>query len=200
MATIDFWGETYEVPEGHVCVHTRAVSGGEGGLNRNFDYFPSDELEKAAPTYDGCDLVFVDHHYQFTDDLDSYDDGIDRSRTRGYVMAQHYDPETDFHALLYFYGYGGAALYLAFCAWFPLLALWRLVKHRRRFWQYPWVPAGTFLLQLALGFGAALLSGSVLRRPSVTVYLALAAALLAHCLTRWDREQNAGCAGGKNMV
>lgn len=95
MAEIDFWGETYEVPEGHVCVHTRAVSGGEGGLNRNFDYFPSDELEKAAPTYDGCDLVFVDHHYQFTDDLDSYDDGIDRSRTRGYVMAQHYDPETD---------------------------------------------------------------------------------------------------------
>lgn len=95
MAEIDFWGETYEVPDGHVCIHARAVSGGDGGLNRNFDYFPSDELERAAHTYDGCDLVFVDHHYQFTDDLDSYDDGIDRSRTRGYVMAQHYDPETD---------------------------------------------------------------------------------------------------------
>lgn len=117
-----------------------------------------------------------------------------------YIGENNYDPETDFHALLYFYGYGGAALYLAFCAWFPLLALWQLIKHRRRFWQYPWVPAGTFLLQLALGFGAALLSGSVLRRPSVTVYLALAAALLAHCLARWDREQNAGCAGEKNMV
>lgn len=117
-----------------------------------------------------------------------------------YIGENNYDPETDFHALLYFYGYGGAALYLAFCAWFPLLALWQLIKHRRRFWQYPWVPAGTFLLQLALGFGAALLSGSVLRRPSVTVYLALAAALLSHCLTRWDREQNAGCAGEKNMV
>ena len=29
---------------------------------------------------------------------------------------------------------------------------------------------------------------------------ALATALLAHSLTRWDREQNAGCAGEKNMV
>lgn len=95
MAEIDFWGETYEVPDGHVCIHTRAVSAGDGGLNRNFDYFPSDELERAAHTYDGCDLVFVDHRYQFTDDLDSYDDGIDRSRTRGYVMAQHYDADSD---------------------------------------------------------------------------------------------------------
>lgn len=96
MAEIEFWGDVYEVPEGYLCVHTRAVSGGERGLNRNFDYFPSDELEAAAHTYDGCDLVFVDHTYTFTDDdADEYDDGIDRSRTRGYVMAQHYDPESD---------------------------------------------------------------------------------------------------------
>ena len=73
------------------------------------------------------------------------------SMAESYIGENNYDPETDFHALLFFYGYGGAALYLAFCAWFPLLALWQLVKHRRRFWQYPWVPAGTFLLQLALG-------------------------------------------------
>lgn len=95
MASIDFWGETYEVPRGYVAVHTRAVTAGDGGLNRNFDYFPSDELEKAAPTYDGCDLVFVDHTYTFTDDEGEYEDGIDRSRTRGYVAAQHYDPGTD---------------------------------------------------------------------------------------------------------
>lgn len=95
MASIDFWGEIYEVPRGYVAVHTRAVTAGDGGLNRNFDYFPSDELEKAAPTYDGCDLVFVDHTYTFTDDESEYEDGIDRSRTRGYVAAQHYDPDTD---------------------------------------------------------------------------------------------------------
>lgn len=95
MASIDFWGETYEVPTGYVAVHTRAVTAGDGGLNRNFDFFPSDELEKAAPTYEGCDLVFVDHTYTFTDDQNEYEDGIDRSRTRGYVAAQHYDPDTD---------------------------------------------------------------------------------------------------------
>lgn len=96
MASIDFWGQIYEVPRGYVAVHTRAVTAGEGGLNRNFDFFPSDELERAAPTYDGCDLVFVDHTYTFTDDdASDYDDGIDRSRTRGYVAAQHYDPDTD---------------------------------------------------------------------------------------------------------
>lgn len=95
MASIDFWGETYEVPRGYVAVHTRAVTAGDGGLNRNFDFFPSDELEKAAPTYEGCDLVFVDHTYTFTDDQNEYEDGIDRSRTRGYVAAQHYDPDTD---------------------------------------------------------------------------------------------------------
>lgn len=96
MASIDFWGETYEVPTGYVAVHTRAVTAGDGGLNRNFDFFPSDELEKAASTYDGCDLVFVNHTYTFTDDdASDYDDGIDRSRTRGYIMAQHYDQDSD---------------------------------------------------------------------------------------------------------
>lgn len=42
------------------------------------------------------------HTYTYHDDDPSnYEDGIDRSRTRGFVVAQHYDAETeDLHLLI----------------------------------------------------------------------------------------------------
>lgn len=108
-----------------------------------------------------------------------------------YAKAQigvtNYDPENDFPALRYFYGYVGAALYVGYCLYFPLLALWHLVRKLRSFFSYPWVEAGTYLAMLAFGFGAAQFSGQVLRKPSVTVYLSLAAALLLGLFSR-ERE------------
>lgn len=58
MPTMDFFGQTYEVDDSYILVATRAV---KAEVNRNFDCFEPDELEKAAHTYDNCDLVFVDH-------------------------------------------------------------------------------------------------------------------------------------------
>ena len=61
------------------------------------------------------------------------------------------------------------------------------MRKLRSFFSYPWVEAGTYLAMLAFGFGAAQFSGQVLRKPSVTVYLSLAAALLLGLFSR-ERE------------
>lgn len=91
MPSMEFFGNTYEVDDDYLLVATRAV---KAEVNRNFDCFLPEELEAAAHTYDGCDQIFVDHTYTKTTDLASeYEDGIDRSRTRGFVVAQHYDPD-----------------------------------------------------------------------------------------------------------
>ena len=99
MPTAEFFGKTYTV-EGVILIKTIAVHAGR--INRNFDMFEPDELEAAAHTYDNCNLVFVDHEYGATDeDLSAFEDGIDRSRTRGFIVAEHYDSETqDLHCLM----------------------------------------------------------------------------------------------------
>lgn len=92
----------------------------------------------------------------------------------------NYDPENDFQPLLYYYGYVGVGLYLAVWA----LVLWQLlrdfIRRRKRYYRV-WI--GVLGTALALGLGAALFSGQVLRRPNVTVYLSVALALLV-CYTR----------------
>ena len=91
------------------------------------------------------------------------------------VGSHIYDPENDFPAVLYYYGYLGTALYFAFAAYFVLASLRALVKDWRRVVTIEFaVPAMT----LALMLGGAQFSGQVLRKPSVTVYGSVAAALL----------------------
>lgn len=91
LPTIEFFDDEYEVPEGYIAVRTRAVRNAE---NFNLDFFPLDEMRKAARTYEGCGNVFVDHTYKLTKDNNQYEDGIDRSRSRGYVMAQRMEGDT----------------------------------------------------------------------------------------------------------
>lgn len=100
MPTMDFFGQTYEVDDSYILVATRAVKAGRPNLN--FDMFEADELKRAASTYDDCDQVFVEHTYVKTTDLASnYEDGIDRSRTRGFVVAEHYvDEDQTLHLLM----------------------------------------------------------------------------------------------------
>lgn len=121
----------------------------------------------------------------------------------------NYDPENDFPALRYYYGYAGLLLYGGFCAYFPLLALWRLLRNFRRFWDFISVELGAYALMLCLGLGAAQFSGQVLRKPSVTVYLSLACALLLRYLGRWGKGKGENerksqpaphCAGAGNVV
>lgn len=86
-----------------------------------------------------------------------------------------YAPENDFPALLYFNGYLGAALYLICVLGIILYAAAEFIR------RFPTLLNAEFItaaIMLALGLGAALISGNVLRRPNVTVYLSLAAATL----------------------
>jgi hypothetical protein len=84
MPQTEFFGKTYSVSDDYILVKTIAV---REELNRNFDYFPREELEKSWEQYGEVDLVFVDHTYKKSTDSNYYEDGIDRSRTRGFVVA-----------------------------------------------------------------------------------------------------------------
>lgn len=92
------------------------------------------------------------------------------------INGNTYDAENDFPALLCYYGWLGAGLYCCFAGAFFLLALAGLIKNFRHFRQYASPELISYSMMLALGLGAAQFSGNVMRRPSVTVYLSLAAA------------------------
>lgn len=91
------------------------------------------------------------------------------------INGHIYAPENDFPALLYFNGYIGAAIYLIFVFGIILYAAAEFVHRFPTLLNVEFITAA---VMLALGLGAALMSGSVLCRPNVTVYLSLAAATL----------------------
>ena len=92
-----------------------------------------------------------------------------------HVGSHIYDPENDFPALLYYYGYVGVGLYGAFALYFFLICLKGLVLDWKRVLC---VELGVPAMMFALMLGGAQFSGQVLRKPSVTVYGSVAAALL----------------------
>ncbi len=102
------------------------------------------------------------------------------------VGPRNYDPENDFPALVYYYGWLGAALYAAFLL---LIAGATLRAFFKTFPRLLTPPVLIFALMLAVGLGAAQLGGQVLRRPNVTVYLSLAGAQL---LLRAGRARGRG--------
>lgn len=85
---IEFFGNMYDVPDDYIVIDTVAV---RAAVNWNYDEFTEEDMEKAADSYNNCNLVFFDHTYTRTDDDNDYDDGIDRTRSRGFVVAQHYE-------------------------------------------------------------------------------------------------------------
>ena len=78
---VEFLGSVYPIPEGFIAVCTRAVKPDVPNLNG--DLFPTGELRKAAKTYDGCQMVFVNHETE--------DEGVDRAFSRGFVEAEGFD-------------------------------------------------------------------------------------------------------------
>lgn len=95
------------------------------------------------------------------------------------IGAHNYDPENDFPALIYYYGWLGAGLYILFLLG---VAGACLVGFFRRFPRLVTPEVLVFAFCLVLGLGAAQVGGQVLRRPNVTVYLSLAGAqLLFRC-------------------
>lgn len=85
------------------------------------------------------------------------------------------DLENDWHALFYYYGYVGFALYAAFVLYFVFLVLRALLRDFRG----SYTPLNyTLVLSLALQLGLAQFSGALLRRPNVSVYTSLVLALI----------------------
>lgn len=91
------------------------------------------------------------------------------------IGGHNYDPENDFPALLYFTGYLGTALYVLFLLG---VAAYAVMAFSAKFPALLTPEFGTAAMMCALALGAAQLSGQVLRRPNVTVYFSLAAAVL----------------------
>jgi len=91
------------------------------------------------------------------------------------VEGNHYDPENDFNALVFYMGYLGTALYVGFILW---ILFYAILAFFRRFPVLVTVEFGGAACMFALALGAAQFSGWTFRWPNVTVYFSLAAALL----------------------
>ncbi len=100
-----------------------------------------------------------------------------------------YDPENDWPALFYYYGYLGFGLYAAFI----LLFVWKLVKKVAADFKGSLNLLNfTLLLCFALEMGLAEFSGALLRRPNVSVYCSVVLALIYY---RCVRETAPGAEG-----
>lgn len=86
-----------------------------------------------------------------------------------------YDLENDWHAIFYYYGYLGFALYVGFVLFFLLRALKKLLRDRE---QALCLENFALFLTLILNLGLAHFSGETLRRPNVSIWLSLILALV----------------------
>ncbi len=99
-----------------------------------------------------------------------------------------FDLENDYPAILYYYGYIGFGLYIAFLAWFGLMILKRILKDfKGALTPLNFALLITFLLQL----GSAEYSGAILRRPNASVYMSILLALIYYqCHEKKAGEHN----------
>lgn len=97
-----------------------------------------------------------------------------------------HDLENDWPAIYYYYGYFGIVLYAGFVLYFVLCLLRKLFSDFRGS-----LTAENFALALSLALllGLAQFSGAVLRRPNVSVYLALVLGLI-WIQTRPEKREN----------
>lgn len=86
-----------------------------------------------------------------------------------------YMPENDLPCLLYFNGYIGAALYGLFILYFAIIILIAFFKNFKNSFT---VETGLIGLAILLTLGAAVLSGYVVQRPNVSIYLSMLLALI----------------------
>ena len=92
-----------------------------------------------------------------------------------------YDPENDWPALFYYYGYLGFGLYAAFILYF----IWKLIKCVCRDFKGSLNLLNfTLLICLVLQLSLAEFSGALLRRPNVSVYLSVLLALIYYRTVR----------------
>lgn len=97
-----------------------------------------------------------------------------------------YIPENDFSNLIYFNGYIGTGLYILFVLYFVILIILSLIKNLKKAFT---VEAGMVGIAFLLMLGAAQLSGQIVQRPNVSIYLSAILALIYH-LTVIENDVN----------
>lgn len=97
-----------------------------------------------------------------------------------------YDLENDFPSVFYYSGYVGFGVYILFMAYFAFLVLKEIFKNFKNFVT---LESGLLFGTFVLLMGAAQLSGNVLRRPNVSIYISMILACL-FVLYRHKKEIN----------
>lgn len=113
--------------------------------------------------------------------------GFEYSNVIDYVGEEGtYDLENDYPALFYYYGYLGSGLYFLFLGYF----IFRLV--RKVIFDFK-NSINLFNFSLLIVFGiqlfAAQLSGAILRRPNVSIYLSIVLMLIYFQTAHWKKEK-----------
>ena len=94
----------------------------------------------------------------------------------------HTDVENDWPAIYFYYGYLGIGLYVLFLLWY----VWLILKRVFRDFKGTMTLENFFLLLLFfLHIGLAQFSGSVIRRPNVSIYMSLVMALIYYKTARY---------------
>lgn len=97
------------------------------------------------------------------------------------IQDPGHDPENDWPALFFYYGYLGFALYAAFVLYFVWLIIKRLKKEFKGTVN---LLNFTLLIAFFLDVGLAQLSGALLRRPNVSIYFSVILALIYYRTVR----------------
>ena len=101
-----------------------------------------------------------------------------------------YDLENDWHALFYYYGYLGFALYVCFVLYFLILYIKMIPSGLRKSFD---LECFGCLLTVILMIGLAHFSGATLRRPNVSVWLSLILAYIHYLTEEHSHEAQCHC-------
>ena len=94
-------------------------------------------------------------------------------------------PENDFPAIYFSYGYVGLGMYIAFILYFVIVALRSVISEKGKIS----LEKGMLGTALVLTIGSAQLSGNVLCRPNVSIYLSVMLAyLFVICVTEKNKR------------
>ena len=125
----------------------------------------------------------------------AWEDSSTLTRLFGFQISEmstdvdNYDLENDWHAILYYYGYVGFAAYVGFLLYIFIMILRHAILDLR---GTVGIRNMSLTVMLAVELGLAAFSGAILRRPNVSIYLALTVAMLYYInVTDFSRKRRA---------
>lgn len=159
--------------------YTKTIYGGAPGLIETFDVYRI--MEAFGMTTDASKISDVRRMKRVNAHL-IWEDSDTATKLFGFEFAKvdwpgdPLDLENDWHAIFYYYGAAGFAVYVAYMLSF----LWRVIKRLIRDFKGSLTLFNfTLILAFLILAGLAHFSGALLKRPNASVYMALIMALLS---------------------